>query len=107
MPISTPAPEHDRPLAGRRGGQQDAQDVDHAAHDRHPARAVLVGQDAGEGLAHAPRDLLHRDGEREVGDGDAEVVRCRRLEQAEILPDAHAERHHQRRAAQHGVSLAA
>ena len=46
----------------------------HAADQRHPARAVLVGQHAGEGLADAPGDLLHRDGEREVGDGDAEFL---------------------------------
>ena len=67
--------EHDRP--GRLVAvavSTDAGDVDHAADQRHPARAVLVGQDAGEGLAHAPGDLLHRDGEREVGDGDAELL---------------------------------
>jgi len=70
-------------------------------------RVPYLSADAGEGLAHAPGDLLDRDGERKVGDGDAELARGRRLEQAEILPDAHRERHHQRRAPQHGVGLAA
>jgi hypothetical protein len=36
---------------------------------------VLVGEYSGEWLAQAPGDLLDRDGERKVGDGDAEILR--------------------------------
>jgi hypothetical protein len=90
---------------GRRREPQ-AGDEQDAAAERHPARAVPVGQDAGEGLAQSPGDLLHGDGEREVGDGDPQLPGGRCLEQAEILPDAHGQGHHQGGSAQHGVGLA-
>ena len=47
--------QHDRPVRWRGRGQHDADDVDQAADQRHPAGAVLVGQDAGERLAAGPR----------------------------------------------------
>ena len=107
-PISTPAPSTIGSWLVAVAVSRTPSDVDRtlpiSATQRVPC---LSASDAGEGLADAPGDLLHRDGEREVGDRDAELVRGRRLEQAEVLPDAHGEGHHQRGAAQHGVSLAA
>jgi hypothetical protein len=89
-----------------RRSQPDAKDEQGAANHRDPARPVFVGEYAGDRLAHAPGDLLDGDRQREVRDRDPEFLGGRRLEEAEILTDAHGEGHHQRRSAQHGVGLA-
>jgi len=74
MPISTPAPITIGRAPWAVAREPKAGDEQDAAAERHPARAVPVGQDAGEGLAQSPGDLLHGDGEREVGDGDSQLL---------------------------------
>ena len=107
-PISTPAPS-------TIGKAPCAVAVSRHARDEHarcrPSATqrvpCLSASDAGERLAQAPGDLLHGDGQREVGDGDAQFLGGRRLEQAQVLPDAHGQGHHQGGPAQDGVGLPA
>ena len=53
------------------------------ADHRDPARPMLVREDGGDRLTHAPGDLLHRDRQREVRNRDPKFLGGRRLEEAE------------------------
>ena len=60
-----PEGESERRRRAGKGDEKDAHGVDHGARRQHPGGAVSVGQRAGEGLRHAPHQVLDGDGERE------------------------------------------
>ena len=74
--------------------QREAGDVEQRADQHDRPEAVAHGHGAGERLQETPGEVLHGERQREVGDGDADVVRQRLHEDAEALPQAHAQRQH-------------
>ena len=85
------AADHDREKAVRARHQRKARDVKHRADHHDGAKTVAHGQRTGERLQKSPGEILDGNREREVGNGDADVVRQRLHEDAERLPQAHAQ----------------
>ena len=86
------AERHDQAeAAAHEGGQRATQRHQHDAADQHGARAVAVGDGAGDGLDGAPGELA--DGERQADRGDAQTGRRieRGNKQAEGLAAAHGD----------------
>jgi hypothetical protein len=88
-------PDHDGQESMRLRHQDQARNVEQRAHDHDRAKPVAHRPGAGERLQEPPGEVLHRNRQREFGDGDADVMRQRLHEDAERLPQAHAERQHQ------------
>ncbi len=84
--------DHDRDRCPLRGGHQgEAHDVHQRAHDHDRAEAVAHGHGAGERLQESPGEVLHGQRQREIRHRNADVVRQRLHEDAEALPQAHAQ----------------
>ena len=91
MPISTPRADHDADKAMRARHQRQARDIQQRADHHDRAKAEPHRHRAGERLQESPGQVLHRDRQGEVGNGDADVVGQRLQEDAERLAQAHAQ----------------
>jgi hypothetical protein len=78
----------------RRRHQRQARNIKRGADHHDGAKAVAHRERAGERLQKSPGKVLHRDRKRKVGNGDADIMRQGLQEDAEALPEAHAEREH-------------
>jgi ABC-type oligopeptide transport system ATPase subunit len=93
--------ERQRDPAGGEDGGDETEDVEHRAGDADGADAEAVGIGADEGLRRAPDEVLDRDREGEIRDGDAEIARHRHHEETEARAHAHADAKHDRGADDH------
>src|SRR5207237_10629810 len=83
--------QHDTEEPLRARHQREARDIKRRTDHHDAAEAVADRHGAGERLQESPGEILHCDGERELGDGDADVMRQRLHEAAVCLSKAHAE----------------
>jgi hypothetical protein len=86
----------------RAGQQREADDIEQRADHHDRAKAVAHGHGAGERLQESPGEVLHRQRQREIRHRDLDVLRQRLQENAEALPQAHAQRQHDGGADQNG-----
>ena len=102
-PINTPRADQDRdhPLRGRHQAQGPTMYISEPTI-MIGAEAVAHRHGAGERLQESPGEVLHGERQRELRHRNPDVVRQRLHEDAEALPQAHAEGEHQRGADQDG-----
>ena len=89
--------QHHAQHALGQGEGEHARQVEDAAAQHHRPEADADGKRARHRLQEAPGQVLHRHGEREVGDADGDVAGERRHDQPEALADAAAQAQHDRR----------
>ena len=85
---------HEDPYPYYKRLRDEAHDIHDRAGNHDRTEAEPRRQRAGDRLQEAPGEILDGDRQREVGDGDVNVI-CQRLhEQTEALTQTHAEAEH-------------
>jgi hypothetical protein len=82
--------------------QDQSGDIEDGAGDHHRTKAITHRPGAGDRLQKSPGEVLHGNRQRKLGNRDADVMGQRLHENAERLPEPHAQRQHQRGADQDG-----
>ena len=102
VPISRPPPIITLSMPCALASSVEADDVEQRADHHDRAKAVANRHGAGQRLQESPGEILHGQRQREIGHRDLDVLRQRLQEDAEALPQAHAQREHDGGADQDG-----